>query len=307
MNAGGGLTNLGRGSRRPLKGGAAYIPYLAVSLFLLASEALIPGVPLKIRAYAGDIVAPILFVLEQPVRAVQAGLERLAGASDIYLENQDLRDENDRLRQWREAALALSRENERLRAIVRAPGREVTPVGTGQVVGIGGGAFERSVILNLGGRDGVRRNLPVLDDVGVVGRIIYVGHLTSRVLLVTDLNSRVPVRMEGTGALAIIEGQNEPLMRLTYLSSEQRPKVGDRVLTSGHGGIFPPDLPIGRVVALTETDILVEPVGLLGRLDILKVLDYLAPPPEALPYDGPRPDAASASPSGPSAPAEGGN
>ena len=281
------MSRFNRNRRARTKGRSGYIPYLVIASILLFLETVNPGVPRQIRAYAGDIVSPVLSLLEQPIRGLQSGLERLAGVSDIYLENQDLRDENDRLRQWRDAALSLSSENERLRRILRAPGREITPAGTGRVIGVGGGAFERSVIVDLGSRDKIRRNLPVVDDAGVVGRVIYTGYLTSRVLLVTDLNSRVPVRVDGSGQLGMVEGQNEAFMRLTYLPKDYRPSVGDRILTSGHGGSFPPDVPIGRVISVEGDIVLVDPVGLLDRLDFVKILDYRPPPPEAEPFDAP--------------------
>lgn len=253
---------------------------MLVAIALLAFEALGSGVPNQIRAYANDIVAPVLRVLEQPIRAVQAGLERIAGVSDIYLENEELRDENDRLRQWREAAMQLSRENERLRSMLKVPGREVPPAATTRVIGVGGGAFERSVLIGAGSVDEVKRGSPVVDETGVIGRVIQVGRWTSRVLLLTDINSRVPVRLERTGDLAIAEGQNESLLRLRFLPQGVQVRVGDRLLTSGHGGAFPPDLPVARVVDVVDDFVLMEPLGLLGKLDYVRVMAYNPVPDE---------------------------
>ncbi|WP_417451950.1 rod shape-determining protein MreC [Kordiimonas sp.] len=254
--------------------------YMLVAVVLLGLEGTGQGIPRQIRAYANDFVSPVLRLLEQPIRAVQAGLERIAGVGDIYLENETLRDENDRLRQWREAAMQLSRENERLRQMLKVPGREVPPAATARVIGVGGGAFERNVLISAGASDGVRRNLPVVDESGVIGRTIQVGRWTSRVLLVTDLNSRIPVRLERTGDLAIAEGQNEPFLMLRFLAEEIRVKEGDRLLTSGHGGVFPPDLPVARVSDISEGYIRLEPLGILGKLDYVRVLDYHAVPDE---------------------------
>ena len=247
---------------------------MAVSVFFLGLEAFGPGLPRQVRAYANDFVSPVLRLLEQPIRAIQGGLERIAGVSDIYVENAALRNENDRLRQWREAAMQLSRENERLRGMLKVPGREVPPAATARVIGIGGGAFERNVLISAGASDGVRRNLPVVDESGVIGRTIQVGRWTSRVLLVTDLNSRVPVRLERTGDLAIAEGQNEAFMLLRFLPQGVVVREGDRLLTSGHGGAFPPDLPVARVVEVVDDFIRLEPLGILGKLDYIRVLDY---------------------------------
>ncbi|WCL53548.1 rod shape-determining protein MreC [Gimibacter soli] len=254
---------------------------LSVSLLVLDASGL--GIPVRIRAMASDIVAPLLDILERPIRGTQAGLERLAGVSDIYLENEKLRKENEMMREWRDAALKLTRENDELRDLLDAPGRTVPTVATGRVIGVGGGAFERNVVLNVGTGDGVALNLPVVDATGVVGRTIQVGRLSSRVLLVTDINSRIPVRLEDSGALAIIEGQNSRELRLNYVPMGTEIKVGSRVLTSGHGGIFPPDLPIGRIVEVREDAVIVEPESLLDRLDFVKVLAYVPLTPETEP------------------------
>lgn len=267
--------------RRGARGRDAFWLYMGVALALMAMEAFGAGVPRQIRGYANDIIAPVLSLLEEPVRAVQGGLERIAGVSDIYLENESLREENDTLRQWREAAQRLILENERLRQILKVPQREVPPVATAHVIGVGGGAFERNVLINAGGSDGVDRDLPVVDDQGLVGRTIEVGYLTTRVLLITDLNSRVPVRLERTGDVAIAEGQNEPLMRLRFLPVNATVAVGDRVVTSGHGGLFPPDIPVAQVASIDADIILLQPLSVMETLDFVRVMDYRPLPPEA--------------------------
>ncbi|MCJ9427464.1 rod shape-determining protein MreC [Kordiimonas marina] len=275
-----GLTPLRLRDRRGMRGREAFWFYIILAGALLILDMTGSRIPREIRAYANDLAAPVLNLLDRPVRAIQAGLERVAGVSDIYLENETLRDENGRLRQWREAALQLSRENERLRQMLKVPGREVPPAATARVIGIGGGAFERSILINAGAKDGVLRDQPVVDDSGVVGRAIQVGHWTSRVLLVTDLNSRIPVRLERSGIVGIAEGQNETLLRLRFLPKEADVKVGDRVLTSGQGGIFPPDLPVGKVVSIDGEFIMLEPLGMLGKLDYVRVMAYVPVPAE---------------------------
>jgi len=274
------LSGSGAGARRANRGRETLWFYMLVSVVLLMLEAFGAGIPKQIRAYANDFVAPILYVLERPVRAVQGGLERLAGVGDIYVENQSLRQENERLIQWREAAMQLGRENDRLRQILKVPKREVPPAATARVIGVGGGTFERSVLVGAGSSDNVVQGYPVVDENGLLGRVIHAGRWTSRVLLVTDLNSRVPVRVERTGALAIAEGQNESFLRLRFLPRGTLVQVGDRILTSGHGGAFPPDLPVARVSEVDEEYIYLEPLGFLGQLDYVRIMAYQAVPDE---------------------------
>jgi len=273
-----GLTRNGSGSRRSGRGIETFWLYFIITVFFLGTELFGTGMPRQVRAIANDIVSPVLSLLEKPVRIAQAGLERLAGVSDIYLENEDLRAENDRLKQWRQAAMQLSRENETLRRILKVPKREIPPAATARIIGVGGGSFERSVLTNAGSSDGVVRDQPVVDENGLIGRVITVGRWTSRILLITDLNSRVPVRLERTGDLAIAVGQNETFLRLEYLEKGVRAEVGDRLLTSGHGGIFPADLPIARVSDIQGDYIFLEPVGLIGKLDNVRIMAYTSLP-----------------------------
>lgn len=265
-------------TRRSVRGRGGLWFYLVASLFLLILEAFGATMPGQIRGVANDLVAPVLNLLERPLRYVQSGMERFAGVSDIYQENNELRGENDRLKQWREAAMQLSRENEQLRLILKVPKREVPAAATARVIGVGGGPFERSVLTNAGTLDGVVAGLPVVDDDGLIGRVLHTGRWTSRILLITDINSRVPVRIERTGDLAIAEGQNENYLRLRFLAAEADVKIGDRILTSGHGGAFPPDLPIATVSKVDNDYLFLEPVGSLGQLDYVRIMDYHAVP-----------------------------
>ena len=274
------LPGNGSGRRRASRGRETLWFYMLISVIFLSFEAFGPGIPKQIRAFANDVVAPVLYVLERPVRAVQGGLERLAGVGDIYVENQSLRQENERLLQWREAAMQLGRENDRLRKILKVPKREVPPAATARVIGVGGGTFERSVLVGAGSSDNVVQGYPVVDESGLLGRVIHTGRWTSRVLLITDLNSRIPVRVERSGALAIAEGQNEAFLRLRFLPRGVSVQVGDRILTSGHGGAFPPDLPVARVSEIEADYIYLEPLGFLGKLDFVRIMAYQAVPDE---------------------------
>lgn len=275
-----GVSGRGARFRRAARGRDAFWLYMVIALVLLALEVFGSGVPRQIRGYANDLAAPVLALLKEPIDAAQAGLERVAGVGDIYLENEELRDENGRLRQWREAAQRLILENERLRQILKVPQREIPPLATASVIGIGGGAFERSVLINAGTNENVATNLPVVDELGLIGRTIEVGFLTARVLLITDLNSRVPIRMERTGDVAIAEGLNEAFMRLRFLPVDGVVQVGDRVVTSGHGGLYPPDVPVALVTAIEDDFIQLTPLSKLEALDFVRVMDYRPLPPE---------------------------
>jgi len=269
-------------SRRALgRGQSSFLVYLCLALLLLATEALVPAIPERARMIAIDVVSPILSVTERPIRAVQGGLERIAGVSDIYVENAELKAEIRALKQFKTATIELNRENERLRAMLRAPSREIPVTATARVIGVGGGAFERTILLDVGGSQGVQQDSPVLDDTGVIGRVIVVGQNSSRVLLLSDLNSHIPVRSDRSGALGILRGQNGPEMLLDFVEDSDQVTVGDVLVTSGHATVFPPDLAIARVSRKTDTAIYAVPIAGIERLANVRVLQYHPLPPEA--------------------------
>ena len=210
------------------RGRTVFWVYMTIALVFLALEFIGSNIPSQMRKYASDAVLPMLVLLEKPIDAVQGLLERTAGVSDLYLENQSLRGENERLKQWVSVAEQMMRENESLRKMLKVPVQEVPVLATARIVGVGGGAFERSVIINAGARHGLVRNAAVINDNGLVGRVVDTGLLTSRVLLITDLNSRVPVRIGAAAHSAIIEGQNDRLLRLSFIEADYTARAGDR-------------------------------------------------------------------------------
>lgn len=266
--------------KRHSRARASLLFYMIGALILLTLERFDSQVPIWVRGVANDVVAPVLGLVDQPIRSVQNSIERIAGVSDIYIENEALRRENRRLNQWRDAAAQLGRENDQLRSLMKAPGQTVPAAAAVRVVGVGGGAFEKSVLVNAGLSEGLSRGWPVVDDYGLVGRVMEIGQFSSRVLLISDLNSRIPVRIERSGQLAIVMGNNEDWLTLKFLPESQDVEVGDRILTSGHGGVFPPDILVAVVASVDEGTVRLTPSAKLSRLDYLKILAYQTIPPE---------------------------
>lgn len=229
-----------------------------------------------LRAAAADVARPALELAARPL----AGLDRMAewfrGMTRLAAENARLREENARLARWRDTALVLERENNRLRTLLNAPRFSTLRVVTPRVIGVAGGPFVRSILINAGHADGVREDQAVVDELGLVGRVVEVGSHAARVLLVTDLNSRVPVRDVERDELAILRGRNDALLELAFLPPDTIPKVGDLLVTSGDGGIFPPDIPVGRIAAVEQDLVMVTPIALLDRLDFVQVLGRVA-------------------------------
>ena len=223
------------------------------------------------RSAITDAASPVLELLSRPLARIDAATSWIGRLGDIATENRRLREENARLRRWQAAALALERENQRLRVLLDAPQLDITPVAAARVIGMPGGPFVRSVVIDTGRRDGVRVNQPVLDQDGLVGRVFEVGEQSARVLLVTDLNSRVPVRVPARDVNAIARGRNDDLLELAFLGPDAQLMEGDHAVTTGDGGVFPPNIPVGRVAEAGAAGVTLRPVALLDRLEFVRV------------------------------------
>jgi rod shape-determining protein MreC len=270
----------GRAARtaNPERGLAQRLPFAiftAVSFSLLIVSKIYPTLNERVQGVLIDVAAPVVDVLGEPVTAIRgAGVavaDTLGGAAKV----EELRAENERLRRWRNVAMRLDGENAQLRALMRVSDETKIPVISTRVVSDPGGPFVRAILLDAGFSKGVGKFQPVMDASGVVGRIVTVGRQSSRALLLTDLNSRIPVFIRRTGDRAILVGDNSDRPKLAYLPMQSSAKVGDEVFTSGDGGIFPAKLPVGTVDFVDGPTVRVKLAADLSRLDLVNVMAYV--------------------------------
>lgn len=228
----------------------------------------------RIRAVFADAAAPVLAIVSRPAAAVDAVVDRVQDVFALYSENAQLRRENARLLQWQQVAQGLTVENARLRELLNLVPDPTVSFVSSCVIANSGGSFVRSVLIDAGSREGVVRGQAAMTGAGLVGRVTEVGERAARILLLTDLNSRVPVAFDGSRERAVLAGDNSDRPRLIYLPARSTVKVGDRLVSSGNGGIFPPGLPVGVVAAIDDGIVRVEPYAELSRLDYLRIVNY---------------------------------
>lgn len=246
---------------------------LAVGIMLIGKAD--PALYERTRMVIADIATPVIGALSSPVAAGAELVEEARHLLVAYDENKVLREENERLRRWRAMAQGLESENARLRGLLNfAPETEAAFI-TGRIIGDSGGAFVRSVLVDVGGREGVRKGVAAVDNNGLVGRVAEVGQRSARILLITDLNSRIPVFVGENRERAILAGDNTDLARLAYLPPERSVAPGDLVITSGHGGAFPAGLPIGVVIRTGDGgELRVQSFLAPDRLEFVRLMDF---------------------------------
>ncbi len=245
----------------------------------------------RARMALADLLTPIRATLQQPVAAMRGAVQEVDTLLNLRSEAFRLREENDRLHRWHAAALALETENAMLRRQLAFVPDAVPVFRTARVVADGGGTYARAVLLAAGPDHGLRKGQIALDERGLAGRVSEVGTRSARVLLATDMNSRIPVTIEGSRARAMLAGTNGARPRLQHWPEGSVPREGDRVVTSAEAAAFPAGLPVGIVRWSAAGAPEVELYARLDRLDVVRLFDYGLGgilPPEAVARPEPR-------------------
>lgn len=246
------------------------LSFLAL-LLLLFSHGQHPAV-LALRVAMMDFLAPTVGFLTQPQQSLSHISEQWSQWQNVYTQNQQLREENAKLRQWYHTATEMSAENAALRRLLNLVPANTNHFLSGKLLGNLAGAFSQSQFLNIGTENGVSLDMPVISGEGLVGRVMEAGNSTSRVMLITDTNSRIAVITQDGRERAVAIGRNEPLLELRYLPEDTSVQPGEIILTSGDAELIPANIPVGQVVEVSKNHILVKPLVDWSRLNYVSLI-----------------------------------
>lgn len=228
----------------------------------------------RIRVAVVDRLVPNMDWALQPVTKVSRMVADFQSYNRIYQQNQELRQELQQMKAWREAALQLEQKNAKLLDLNEVKLNPKLSYLTGVVLTDAGSPFRQSSLINIGSRDGVKDGWPAMDGLGLVGRISGVGRNSSRVIFVTDTNSHIPVLIKPFDQRAILSGDNSLLPPLEFLENSDQVQPGDRVVTSGDGGVFPNGLLIGQVTQGADGRFRVKLSADYRRLEFLRIIRF---------------------------------
>ena len=255
--------------------GYAFLACAAITLMILSQAE--PRLIETLRVGVADTVAPIFSFFSRPAATIAEQFDELNGMLAVHERNEQLEHDNAQLRKWQAVAEQLGYENEMFRRMLKVVPDQRAEFITARVIADSGGPFIHMVMVNAGESHGVRKGQAVVNHDGLVGRVLEVGQHTARILLLTDLNSRIPVVLEESRDRTILRGDNSPHPYLAFLATDARVEPGDRIVTSGEGGMFPPALDVGIVSAVDKDRATVQPFVVWERLDFVTVLDYVVP------------------------------
>jgi rod shape-determining protein MreC len=278
---------------------------LAVVLVLLGKAQ--SGLLDKARSHVSDAMAPALERVRAPVAAFDRWAGSLTQIFSVYEENLRLKDENARLRQWRNVAIVLQGRVGRYQALLHAVPDPKMDAVLARVIGRASRPFLETMILDAGRENHVLPGQAVVDARGMIGRVYITGQHTSWVILLTDLNSRIPVTISTSAGgaeniQAIMAGDNSPAPTLEMVSRTVTLHAGDQVSSSGDGGLLPAGLPVGAVVSDNQGGFRVALLADAGASQDVEILNF-SKPPEDLPASAQLPaEAAGLKPAAPPPP-----
>lgn len=233
----------------------------------------------RFRTALIDKVVPSFSWAMAPVTKASTIIDDFQSYGRLYEQNQQLREELQQMKAWKEAALQLEQKNARLLDLNNVRLDPMLTHVTGVVLADSGSPFRQSVLLNVGTRDGIQDGWATMDGIGLVGRISGVGGRTSRVILLTDSSSSIPVIVQPSGQNAVVSGDNSMLPTLDFLEHPDQIQPGDRVISTGDGNVFPAGLLVGQVAMGADKRLRVVLAADYERLEFLRVLRSYASTP----------------------------
>jgi len=246
--------------------------FLAITVTTILLSTMDNKFILMLRSNFMDAILPVMQVLSKPAQMAEHISDAFYDMVNMHEENNRLRHENDALNKRYQLSDQFAEENKQLHQLLHVVPEPQRDFKTARVVGDLSGPYIRSAIVNAGSEQNIKKGQVVINDEGLVGRIIDTGRKTARLLLITDVNSRIPIITEKTHERAIIAGTGIQNLTLLYLPEDSKAAIGEMVLTSGDGALFPPGLPIGKIIARQDKVITVQPIVNLNRLEFVMIL-----------------------------------
>ncbi|MFO1241591.1 MAG: rod shape-determining protein MreC [Rickettsiales bacterium] len=259
-------------SLKPLLSFLSVCAFFVAALILMSMHQGGNGTAERLRLAISDTMAPVLSAIAKPSAAIDSSIAWVKNIGTVYSENKRLKAENAQLMQWQTVAEHLQTENIELKNLLDIRKESPASFVAARVISVPDYSFSHTFMINAGLDQNILEHQAVMSAEGMIGRILDVAQTSSHVLLLTDLNARIPVIASRTGEKAILAGNNSETPELLYVSAGTRFKVGDRLMTASDGGVVPAGLPVGEIISKDKDGFKVRLFAEPTQTDFIKVV-----------------------------------
>ena len=229
----------------------------------------------KAKVVAMEVINPILRIISIPIMKFAETIDNISELKRIRKENIILKTENKELLRWQAAAKYLLNENEKLAKLLNYTPLPEAEYLAARVIAEKSGSFAKSLIAYTAKPYKIKKGQAVITEEGLVGRVDLKGSKSVRILLITDINSKIPIVTETTRTKAILTGNNTNFPLLTSVYENNEIMIGEKIVTSDITGAFPAGIPVGTVIASGDDGLIkVQPFVDFSRLEYVSIVDF---------------------------------
>ena len=263
----------GKPSNKTFKYGKNFNLFLVLLCLLLVFLGKLDLIAIRnFKAFLSDFLAPITYAFNKPVKEIAGVFEEVKSTGFLRDENIRLKSEIRRLKVLNSKVASNELELLELRELLKSIPKNKNKIVTGRALTAPGGVFANTVLINAGRTDGIKIGQPAISSLGLVGYVVNVSLNSSRILLIIDINSMIPVYLTESNWPAVVQGQNGKLLKIRFLSSEATLVEGESIETSGHGGRLPAGINIGNVVKSFSGNYFVKPTIDFHRITYISII-----------------------------------
>ena len=227
----------------------------------------------KVKGYGVDYLLPVTKVISSPVTTISNISLRIQNIQYLENENLQLKEEIIRLKKWQTLAIKNSRENRVFKKLLNSTSHQVDIIKTASVINQTPGLYTNQVTINAGLNYNIVKDLAVINEKGLVGKTILSTNSNSKVLLINDSSSSVPVKTLSDNSYSMLTGSADGKFLISsYTQNNKLPRVGDLLVTSGNAKIFPRDILVAKVIKVNVDHYIALPYVDFNNLNYLQVV-----------------------------------
>lgn len=251
-----------------------YLPFLFILTFILILFSKTDYFLInKVKSVSIDYITPVTKFISSPVDLATSLSIRIKGIKNLEIENLRLKEEIIRLKKWQTLAIKNSRENRVFKRLLNSTSHNVEIIKTASVINQSQSFFSKLITINAGFHHNILEDMAVINEKGLIGKTIFTSNKNSRILMINDSSSSIPVKTLSDNSYSILRGTNEGKYLISsFIKDTAMPKVGDLLVTSGNAKIFPRDILVAKVIEVNEDHYFALPYVDFNNLNYVQVV-----------------------------------